>query len=306
LYADSPVPSLDFPYVIMPDVGEDKRKAAERFLDRLISQQSADALADAGFRTPDGKALRDRSQDKRTSAAPMTPVPLPEPATVEDVLNAWAAVNLSGRVLMLIDVSGSMQQQVPGTDLTRMAVTTDAAVQMLALFKPTTRLGWWLFSTKLDGARDYVEWLPVTPVSEQQASGVPDKLRTIKAVPNGATGLYDSALAAYQAAQQQWEPGRINAVIIMTDGRNEDPDGPRLDQTLTELSNLRDPRRPLPIIGIGIGPDVDAAELKALAGATGGREFISTDPTKIKDVFYSALNTVLCQPPACTSANGGG
>jgi hypothetical protein len=306
LYADPPVPSLDFPYVILPDTSGDKRGAAERFRDLLTSPQTVDVLADAGFRTPDGKVLRDRSQDKHTSAAPMALVPLPDAAAVEEVLSAWAAVNLSGRIQMLVDVSGSMQQQVPGTNMTRMALTTEAAAHMLTLFKPTTRVGWWLFSTNLDGPRDYVEWQPVQPVSEQLTNGVLDRLRTIRAVPNGHTGLYDSMLAAYQEGTQHWEAGRINAVIILTDGKNDDPEGPALDQTIAELTKLRDPRRPLPIIGIGIGPDVDPAELAALTEATGGKSFVSEDPAKVKDVFYSALNITLCQPPTCTPPNGGG
>lgn len=304
-YADPPVPALDYPYVVLPDVPEGKRTVAERFLDRLISQQTADALADAGFRTPDGKVLRDRSPDKRTSAVAMTPVAMPDAAAVDEILNLWAAVNLSGRILVLIDVSGSMNQQVPGTDLTRMTVTAEAAAQGITLFKPTTKLGWWLFSTKLDGPRDYIEWLPMRPVSTHLADGAVDKIRSIKAVPNGATGLFDSAVAAYQAARQNWEPGRINAVIIMTDGKNEDPGGIHLDQALNELAKLRDPRRPLPIIGIGIGPDVDPAELTALAEATGGKSFTTEDPAKIKDVFHEALSTMLCQPPACRPGAGG-
>ncbi|HEV2784030.1 MAG TPA: substrate-binding and VWA domain-containing protein [Actinophytocola sp.] len=306
VYADPAVPSLDYPYVVMPESSDAKRTAAKRFLERLLNQETSEALADAGFRTPDGRALRDRSQDKRTSSDPMTPVQQPEGEQVEQVLNAWAAVNLSGRLLVLLDVSGSMNEPVPGTGLNRMDVTVQAASQGMGLFKPTTKLGMWLFSTKLDGDKDYSVLLPVRTVSEQLAAGALDKLRAVKAKPNGGTGMYDSVLAAYQDGRQNWEPGRINAVVVMTDGKNEDPDGISLDTLLAELGKLQDPRRPLRIIGIGIGPDIDPGELKRISEATGGQAFTTPDPTKIRDVFYAALSKMLCQPPTCQPGNGGG
>ena len=37
----------------------------------------------------------------------------------------------------------------------------------------------------------------------------------------GGTGLYDTTLAAYQEARRTWMPGRINIVLIATDGRND-------------------------------------------------------------------------------------
>lgn len=304
-YADPAVPALDYPYAVLPDAPADKRAAATEFLDRLVNQQTSEALADAGFRTPDGKALRDRSQDKRVSSAPMTPIKPPAAADVEQLLNSWATVNLSGRVQVLLDVSGSMNEPVPGTDKTRMDVTLQAAITGVGLFKPTTKLGWWLFSTRLDGDRDYTVLLPMRPVAEHVASGAIQQLAAIRPV-DGGTGLYDSVLAAYQDARQNWESGRINVVIVLTDGKNDDRAGISLDQLVAELGKLQDPRRPLKIVGIGIGPGIDAAELKTITEVTGGQAFTAADPTKIGDVFFAALGRMLCQPPQCAPGSGGG
>jgi hypothetical protein len=305
-YASDTVPSLDYPFVVLPDTISDKREAAERFLSELIAQESADTMADAGFRTPDGEMLRDRDTDQRTNGAKMTPAPLPDPGELDTVLNDWAGVNLSARIQVLMDVSGSMNEPVPGTDRNRMAVTLQAAQLGIGLMKPTTKLGIWLFSTDLDGKdRDYRELLPVRPVSEHAANGAIDRLAQVQALPNGATGLYDSTLAAYRSATQNYEPGRINVVVVLTDGRNEDANGISRQQLLTELGKLQDPRRPVQIFGIGIGPDIDREELRAISAATGGQEFTTPDPTKIGDIFYAALSKLLCQPPACQPAAGG-
>jgi Bacterial extracellular solute-binding protein/von Willebrand factor type A domain len=306
VYAQPAVPALDYPFVVLPETPPDQRDAAERFLNVLIDQEAADVLADAGFRTPDGQMLRERAADRRTSAIKMTPPELPNPTAVGQVLNEWAGVNLSARIQVLLDVSGSMNEPVPGTGRNRMAVTLQAAELGIGLMKPTTKIGVWLFSTNLDGEnKDYKELLPVAPVADQVSGGALQKLRAVQALPNGATGLYDSTLAAFKSATQNFEPGRINLVVVLTDGRNEDDNGITRQQLLSELAALRDPRRPVQVVGIGIGPDIDQAELQAIAGATGGQAFTTPDPNQINNIFYAALSKLLCQPPACQPTPGG-
>ncbi len=266
--ADPTVPSLDYPYVVLPDTPAPQRAAGEKFLDRLLDRESSDLFADAGFRTPDGKVLRDRSRDQRTTATPITSE-RPGPGEVEQVLNTWAGVNLSGRLQVLLDVSGSMDEQVPGTAQSRMAITIQAAAAGIGLFKPTTKLGLWLFATGLDGNKPYKQLLPVRPVSEQLARGGLNALRAVRAAPNGNTALYDTILAAYQDSRRNWEPGRINTVVVLTDGKDDNASDLTRAQLRTELRKLQDPRRPLKLIGIGIGPDADRAELSAITEATG-------------------------------------
>jgi hypothetical protein len=304
VYADPAVPALDYPYVLLPDAKGKKREAGEKFLTVLMQQTTADAFADAGFRTPDGEMLRKRGTAELTSGAKATPAEIPQANDVDDLLNVWAGVNLSGRVQVLLDVSGSMAEPVPGTNTNRLTLTLQAASRGIGLMKPSTKLGVWLFSTKLDGDKDYQEFLPVLPISEQARNGGLQRLATVQALPNGATGLYDSVLAAYQSARQNYEPGRINVVIVLTDGKNDDSNSISRDALLSGLGKLQDASRPILIVGIGIGPDVDAGELQAISGATGGQAFTADDPTKIDSIFYQALSKVLCQPPNCQAKPG--
>jgi hypothetical protein len=302
---ESVVPTLDYPYAVLPEIPTDERDAAKKFLGRLFDRDSREELGDAGFRTPDGNALRDRPQDRRTTADPIAATAIPKAPEVEGVLNAWAAINLAGRLQVLLDVSGSMNEPVPGTGKTRMQTTIEAAVAGTKLFSPVTKFGVWLYSTHLDGDRDYRELLPVKPLGEQLANGAVEKLRTVRAQ-TANTALYDAMLAAYRDSTQNWEAGRINTVVVMTDGQDDNDSDITRDQLRAELRKLQNPRRPLRLIGIGIGPDVDAAELTALTKVTGGQAFVAPDPTKIGDVFYSALSLMLCQPPTCKPNNTGG
>ncbi|MBA0128080.1 VWA domain-containing protein [Haloechinothrix sp. YIM 98757] len=298
-YPDETVPSLDFPYTVLPGTTGQHRTAAKDFLDRLRAPGFAENFSAAGLRTPEGEALRDRAQLDRTTAEAVPRGTVPRPDDVRQLLNEWAGVNLSARVQVLLDVSGSMAQHVPGAGKSRMAVTLDAAETGLNLFKPTTEIGVWLFSTNLDGSKPYRELLSVRPVSEHLSRDSVQVLRGVANQIGGNTGLYDSVLAAYRDATENWEAGRINIVVVLTDGKNAYPAGITRDELLAELNKLVDPRRPLQVIGIGIGPDVDEAELSEIAEATGGEAYTTEDPAKINEVFHAALSELLCQPPAC-------
>jgi ABC-type molybdate transport system substrate-binding protein len=298
VYQGPEAQTFDYPYVILPGVSAEVRSGAEKFLQALLAPATAKVFAGAGFRSPAGLPLADVSADSRTNPAPVTVGPSIS-LTTNSILQIWAGVKLSTRVQVLLDVSGSMSAVVPGTDQTRMQLTVQAAMQGISLFKPTTELGVWLFSTKLDGDKDYRELLPMRPISELPVSGGLAQLQAVKPNPGGETGLYDSVLAAYQNAFQNWEPDKLNLVVVLTDGRNEDRESISEEQLLAELGKLQDPRKPLPVIGIGIGPDIDPTELQTITAATGGQAFTTPDPTKVSEVFYQALSKLVCQPPGC-------
>lgn len=274
-----PVPSLDYPYTVMPRSGE--RALAQKLLATLLSDAGGPALTDAHLRPP-GK----------------TPV-VPDTDVADELLNQWAAINLSGRLSILVDVSGSMAEAVPGTGLDRMGVTLAATEAGFGLVKPTTEVSLTLFSTRLDGPRDYQELLPMRTVAEHKEGDSMARLRAVRAIENGATGLYDSVDALYTKAREEWEPGRLNVVVVLTDGRNEDSDGIDRATLLARLGALQDKRRPLPLIAIGIGPDASLDELTTMASTTGGRAFTAPDPTALPEIFYTALSGMLCQPPLC-------
>ena len=107
--------------------------------------------------------------------------------------------------------------------------------------------------------------------------------------PVGATGLYDTALAAYLESQKAWEAGRINLVVLMTDGKNEDKDGLTRPQLLQRLQAAVRPDRPVQIVTIAYGQDADIGALQDISRVTGGRTFVSRNPADVEKVFLAAL-----------------
>ncbi len=286
------VPTLDYPFAELGGITPQQRPIVDALRDAVLGDAGADAIAKTGLRAAGGQALRDHTDDPRVSPPGIRTANLPPAGTVDELLNQWAGVNLSARVQVLVDVSGSMNAQVPGTGLNRMQVSMQATEKALHLFKPTTQLRMLAFSTRLDGDKDYRELLPMASVAQHLTSGALQRLAQVKATPDGGTGLYDSVLDTYRTARREWEPGRLNLVIVLTDGRNEDAHSISREEVLAELTKLQDPHRPIPLIGVGIGPDADKAELDQLTAATGGQAFLAPDPAKITDVFFGALSRI--------------
>jgi hypothetical protein len=300
-YPAGAAPTLDFPYVVLPGAGKAELAGATAFLDALLAEPGRRVLLTSGFRAPDGSAPADPSPGPggaarvRTDAAP--PVPMPDEAALVQVLSDWTGVHLSARILGVIDVSGSMAERVPGGE-TRLAAAIRAAQEGVGLLLDTTEVGIWLFSTRLEGDRDHRVLVPPGPLGQIRGELV-NQLGQVRVKPNGDTGLYDTTLAAYTEARRNWVPGRINIVLVTTDGRNDDAGSISRAQLLAGLKALHDPRRPLPILFIGIGGGIDPAELNEIADATGGRVFLSQEPSGIRQIFFAALSDLGCQPPSC-------
>lgn len=285
---------MDYPFAVLATAKPAERDAAARLLVALQEPDGQAALTAGGFRTADGQVPADRLADARIVRQLPAPAPLVESPTSDAALQRWAAATRSGRVEVLIDVSGSMNAVVPKLRKTRLAVTLDAAARGLNLFEPTTTLGLWTFANRLDGERDYRQVMPVTPVPQLLSGPGLEALRSIRAVPGAHTGLYDSVLGLYEEARRNWEPGKLNVVVVLTDGDNDDPAGIGREELVRRLAAAADadPARPVPVIGLAIGPDVDPGPLAEIARATGGRSFVVTDPARIGNVFFAALGAL--------------
>ncbi|MEO3923801.1 substrate-binding domain-containing protein [Micromonosporaceae bacterium B7E4] len=302
LYLEPAPISLDYPYAVMPGVEPAKDAAAEKLFAALDSGAFRRQLAAQGLRAPDGTWAdgfappRGAPSPAGTQPTPTTPAPNPggtagggDGATIERVLSSWAVATQSGRMLAIIDISGSMFEKVPtANNATRMQVTLEAAKRGLALFDDSWALGLWVFSTELNGSRDYRSLVPIGPMSAQRER-LESQLAGITPKRGGDTGLFDSILAGYKAVQDDWQPGRVNSVVMLTDGKNEDDNGISQAQLLAELKRINDPDRPVQVIIIGISAEVSKAELDSIPKVTGGAAFVTEDPAKIGDIFLQAI-----------------
>lgn len=303
LYPVEGTMAFDYPALTVDRSGAPVGAAAAvaAFVDYLKTSKAQDTIRAAGFRGADGVAARSAGADAGVQAAMPTILPDPEPAVVSALVRQWAALTLDMRMLAVIDVSGSMNEVVEG-GATRIEITRDAAKAALALLPTSSSVGLWAFSILQDPPRDYIELVDVGPLEQPVGDGtrleaLVAAADTLPSRANGGTGLYDTALAAFQHMRSTYEPGKVNSVVLLTDGRNEDdPGGIDLESLLATLRAQFDPVQPVPIITIGTGPDADMEALQQISEATGTTAYRAEDPRDIQQVFLQAMIERQCRP----------
>ena len=294
IYPQPTPAALDYPFAVL-SADHDKSRAASALKGSLTGPRWHDRLAAHGLRAADGHPGAGFQAPAGAPRIAGNSSYSPDGAVFAQVLSTWTTLTEAGRTLMVVDISGSMKVRVPTAgDATREQVAVVAAQRAIQYFDDSWQVGLWVFSTLLDGANDYKQLRPIAPLAAQR-NDLNSALSTIAPKPNGQTGLYDTVLAGYGAVLADWAPDRVNSLIVMTDGKNEDPQGISLDQLVDSLRRTADPSRPVQIIMIGIGPEVDRAELDKIVSVTGGGAFVATDPSQTADIFLQAISLRLAR-----------
>lgn len=291
---------LDYPVLRLNRPGEPAGvdAAAQALAEALQSDRAATALREAGFRTADGGLGDARQAGVRAEPPPnLSPLSL---ALTQDALRTWSAVTLEARMLAVIDVSGSMDEDA-GRGRTRVELARDAAVAALRLYPESAQIGLWDFSVQRNPPADWESLVDIGPLGDDMNGSTRrevliENVGTLPAKVGGGTGLYDTALAAFRTVRAGYVPARVNSVVLLTDGRNEDTDGIDLPTLLRTLRAEFDPAQPVPIITIGMGPEADVETLRQISETTGGKAYVAVDPNEIEGVFLDAMIERRCRP----------
>jgi Ca-activated chloride channel family protein len=297
---------FDYPFTVLTP-GARQEVIADHLLSALRSADGQAMVREAGFRGVDG-AGAGLTAERGVDGTQRGTVSVPDPATTEELRTALEAVHRDARLLAVIDVSGSMADPAPGSPgSSRLDLALRAAAAGMELYPATTEVGLWAFSEDMSGSSDHQELVPMAPLSAPAPGGrqaLALAMAQTRPVPDGGTGLYDTTLAAVRAVRAGWDPARVNAVVLLTDGDDTDADGIGLDQLLATLrSEQASSGQPVPVISIAYGDSAGAQSLAAISAATGGATYQSSDPGRIRDVFLDAVSQRACRPE-CPTATG--
>jgi Ca-activated chloride channel family protein len=291
--------ALDFPYVSATN-DRDRSRTVEDFRAALSQSQAREALQSLGLRTPDGVAGAGFGSKYGVASEAPIPTRPQDPATVGRILQMWQRTVLGARMLILLDVSPSMGDPVPRGKDTRIRATARAAIGGTRILSDNSQVALWEFATRLDRDRDYRQLVPYRPLAQKVDLGIQrdaliNAFNTAQPVLGTRTALYDSVLAAYKEAVRTYQPDRNNVLVVLTDGMNYDPGHTiLLQELLKELRRTADPLKPVAIVPIAFGPDVDPGPLQQIAKATGGQAFVTLDPGQIQQVFLEMLIRLTC------------
>jgi len=294
LYSDSPFFILDAPWV-----SAEEKAAAKLFQDFVQQPLNQRKVLDFGFRPANPKVAVAAPIVTKNGVDPNQPTTLlqvPQPKVMVDLLNQWAQNRKTARVLMVLDVSGSMGEPAGSdTDETKLELAKRAAINALDDFKDDDEVGLRIFSTNLGPNEDQnaLDLVPMGPIGTNREKL---KRQIDNLIPTNGTPLYDVSKTSYQEVLAGYDESRINAVLLLTDGHNDDGDTSDDDKQQTEL--LREVRagsagensKPVRVFTIGYGADADMTALRALSEASNAAAYNATDASSINQVFTQVVS----------------
>lgn len=292
LYSDNPFIILDTEWVT-----PEQQAAARRFEEFVQRPENQEKVLEYGFRpnNPTVPLAAPVSADLGVDPGqPTAELEVPEPAVLVKVLDAWAEHRKQARVLLVLDVSGSMGD-LAADGRTKLDLAQEAAISALDQFKDADEVGLWVFSTDLLGSPDpnFREVVPIAPIGGQR-DVLADQIAA--QFPQNGTPLYHVTSNAYARMLEQYDPEKINAVVFLTDGVNDDgflsDDGDQFDQVIAELQAGSEgaSSRPVRVFTISYGDGADTLTLKAIAQATAAAHYDASDPGTIQQVFTAVIS----------------
>jgi Ca-activated chloride channel family protein len=268
-FSDNPLITVNAPWV---DANE--RAGATAFAAWLAKEVTPDAAAKAGFRPGDPKTKPPAPIDAAHGADPALPtrvLSLPEPRVLDRIKTAWREDRKPANVMLVVDTSGSMGEE---NKLEQAKQGLDAFLRQLS---PRDHLGLLQFSDKVT---------PLVKVGSfaQNRGRLRSAVRDL--IPDGQTAVYDATLAGYRDIQKLNDESRINAVVVLTDGEDNQSNATDSEVVRVLSAQSASEGHAVRVYTIAYGRQANRDVLKSIAEASGGKAF-EGDPKDIEAVYRS-------------------
>jgi Ca-activated chloride channel homolog len=296
LFSDSPYFILDAPWVT-----QQQKDAAKVFEDFVKEPDNQRQVLSYHFR-PGNPAVAIGDPIIAANGVdpnqPQTLLEVPQPAVLTKLLDKWSAQRKKARVALVLDVSGSMGENADPKNSnagTKLDLAKQAIDNAVGLFSPEDIVEFDIFSTGLGDAQNQ-DMLQLVPPGRVADNGEQVRSKVDSLVPQNGTPLYAVTENAYTTAVNSFDPARINAIVLLTDGKNDDgqpdDDDEQFQHLLTTLRSGNEGQlsHPVRVFPIAYGSDADVDALKAIADASNSAEYDAKDPTTINQVLTAVIS----------------
>jgi Ca-activated chloride channel family protein len=272
LWEDHPLALLE-----TGDLTPYQRQVFASFGDHLLSPESQQTILRHGYRpadlsisldSPDSPLMAENGVDP---TEPKTALQVPNASVVRVVRDVWWYTKRHTNVYLVVDTSGSMSGE--------------------KLAQAQAALGVFLDQIRGDKERvgliQFASWADLlVPLDELGRNRIALEMAVDQLEAEGDTALLDAVYTAHYQLQELGDTERINAIVVMTDGR-ENNSTITLQQLVRELN--RESPIPVVVFSIAYGSDADMGTLRAIAEPTGG-QVREGDLETIRDL-YKILST---------------
>jgi Ca-activated chloride channel family protein len=295
LYSDNPFFVLDAEWV-----SDAEREAAGLFGEFVQEADNQERVLEYGFRpgNPEVAIGAPVTADNGVDPdQPQTLLEVPEPPVMIELLDRWDEQRKPARVQLVIDISGSMGDAAGDSPTpTKLDLAIEAATNALDLFADRDVVSLRVFSTEIgpNGTDEVVDLVDAGPMTPEHRRDLADAIQGL--FPTNGTPLYTATQDAYEDAVSSYDPASINAVVLLSDGVNDDgdqgDDDQQLDTLLDTLAEGSEGQRaePVRVFPISYGADADLATLREIAEASNAALYTATDPATIDRVLAAVIS----------------
>jgi Ca-activated chloride channel family protein len=292
---------LDHPYIELPWAGRAERDAARDFLDFLLAPAQQASFARLGFRDPQDRAPRDLAdtlqfrQDQRPSL--MAP---PSAEAIKAIRASWKKLSKRANLLVVVDQSGSMSDRdsvIPGVagKQARMAAAKAALLRNSTQLNPEDYVELWSFASNPSNLQARV--LKKTRFGDGARFADAVQSLDVAKRPYNNTALCLTIRTAQQRMLRSLDPKRINAIVVLSDGKDAYPGGPACDMRAIAKQLVKaDPTHQVKIFPIGMGTGSQTADIDGLtrvANATGAPIIDAVkEPSRLDNAFATVFEWV--------------
>jgi Ca-activated chloride channel family protein len=261
------------PYTILnaPWVTDQARAAAADFQAFLLDRPQQLKALSLGFRPADPSIPLGAPLDAQhgvDTSEPKTVLETPTVDVISGVQALWDQVKKPVDLVVLLDVSGSMQ----GDKITS---ARKSLLQFVDLLGDRDRLEVIIFSSDITTLTDLTLLGPKRQSVKTHISGI---------IEGGNTRLYDAVAQGYQELQQKGDPSHIRAMAVLTDGQDTQS-SLTLDDLVARINaSSQEGGTAIKLFTIAYGSDADKTVLTSIADPSGGKEYDST-PENINKVY---------------------
>jgi Ca-activated chloride channel family protein len=255
-------------------VSAEHREAAQAYIRFLLEPAQQARALPHGFRPASVDVPLGAPIDAAHGVDPKEPrttLEVPSPPVIEATLQLWRATKRSASVTLVLDVSGSMNEEGGA----KINGAREGARQLVGSLADRDRFALLLFNSQ-------PRWVNDGALLKDARSSLDQALAST--VADGGTALYDAVLAAVEqeAKQSDSGSGRIPAVVVLSDG--EDRDSHTTLGELLDRIRFDGERRTVRVFTIAYGRDAKKDVLQQIAEVTQGRAF-DGKPENIRQVF---------------------
>lgn len=267
LWEDHPLALLETRDLTLP-----QRQAFASFRDSLLSPESQQFILSQGYRPAEPSiSLTDpasllTAENGVNPAEPKTALQVPNAAVVQVVHDVWWYTKRHTNVYLVVDTSGSMR----GEKLEQAQVAL--GVFLGEIKGDLERVGMVQFSSTVYN----IIYLDDLGDNRQVLQEAIDNLEA-----GGDTALLDAVSEAFTRLQKEGDPERINAIVAMTDGR-ENNSYISLRTLLNRID--RDSDVPVVVFCIAYGEDADLDMLESMTEPSGG-QVLQGGPETIRQLY---------------------